>query len=106
MTLTKQPVVVSAKLRQSAKGQPCTFRLAGICNFNPETSVLCHVPCGMRGTAHKGPDVVAAIGCSACHQVLDQEPWKVDGNDIVRALAETWMYWLRMGLIKVAGVSQ
>lgn len=106
MTLQKQPVVVSDKLRKSAKGQPCTFRLEGICNFNPATSVLCHIPCGMRGTAHKGPDVVAAIGCSACHQALDQEPWKVDGNDIVRALAETWMYWLRTGLIKVAGVSQ
>lgn len=106
MSIEKQPVVVSEKLRKSAKGQPCTFRFEGVCNFDPATSVLCHIPCGMRGTGRKGPDVVAAIGCSACHRVLDQEPWKVDGNDIVRALAETWIYWLRMGLIKVAGVNQ
>lgn len=105
MSLTKQPVVVSEKLRKSAKGQPCTFRFAGICNGNPETSVLCHIPCGMRGTGMKGPDVVAAIGCSACHKALDEHPWTVDQADVVRALAETWIYWLRQGLIKVAGVN-
>jgi hypothetical protein len=104
MTRLKQPSIVSQKLRDSAKGKDCTLRLEGICNFDPATTVLCHVPCNMRGTSLKGPDVVACFGCSACHAVLDREPWKVDAWDVVRAVAETWMYWLREGLIKVAGV--
>lgn len=102
MTLQKRPPVVSQKLRDSARGQPCTLRLS-CCNSDPATSVLCHVPCNMRGTGLKGPDCVAVIGCSACHAALDREPWTVDAWDVIRALTETWMYWLREGLVTVKG---
>ncbi|MBC7213069.1 MAG: DUF1364 family protein, partial [Pseudomonas sp.] len=30
--------VVSKKVRESARGQDCTVRIPGICNFNPETT--------------------------------------------------------------------
>jgi hypothetical protein len=35
--------IISAKLRASAKGELCTFAIPGICNHNPETTVLCHI---------------------------------------------------------------
>ena len=35
--------VVSKKIRNSARGQDCALRIPGVCNFNPETTVLAHV---------------------------------------------------------------
>ncbi|MBY0239679.1 MAG: DUF1364 domain-containing protein, partial [Burkholderiaceae bacterium] len=29
-------------IRRAAQGQDCTLQLAGVCNYNPETTVLCH----------------------------------------------------------------
>ncbi|BBI46989.1 hypothetical protein KPSA1B_105772 [Pseudomonas syringae pv. actinidiae] len=36
--------MTSKKLRASAKGQDCTVRIPAICNYNPETTVLAHLP--------------------------------------------------------------
>ena len=60
-------------LRKSAKGQPCHIRLDGICNGNPETTVLAHLPDG-SGTGKMGgksSDIHGVFACSACHDVLD-----------------------------------
>ena len=58
--------------RQWAKGKPCQIRIPGVCNFNPETSVLCHVRlAGVTGVGKKAPDYLAAVGCSSCHDVVD-----------------------------------
>ena len=35
---------VSSAIRKAAKGENCTLRLPGICNFNPDTTVACHSP--------------------------------------------------------------
>ena len=32
-----------ANLRKLARGRDCQIRIAGICNFNPETTVACSV---------------------------------------------------------------
>jgi hypothetical protein len=59
------------KLTKHAKGEDCTIRLHFVCNFNPETSVACHMP-GVRfghGVAIKTG--FFAIGCSSCHDVVD-----------------------------------
>lgn len=93
----------SQKLRDSARGKECKLRFS-CCTFNPEQTVLAHVPCGMRGTSMKGPDVIACFGCSRCHAVLDTRPWEVDSADVLRAVAETQMIWIREGLLKVEGV--
>lgn len=99
--------VISKKLRDSARGQDCTLRLAGICNHNPETTVLAHVPCGQRGVGLKGPDVIAVFACSACHDVLDGRSAGgiVPAEDLVRALAETQLIWIRDGLLVVKGAA-
>jgi hypothetical protein len=45
--------------------------IPGVCNFNPETVVLCHAPHPNKGTAIKGPDTWGAYGCSSCHDEMD-----------------------------------
>jgi hypothetical protein len=65
-------------IRKSAKNQDCTLRIPGVCNYNPETTVLCHSPFleSGRGMGLKAPDDEACFGCSACHDVLDRRvPW-------------------------------
>lgn len=59
-------------LRKYAKGKPCQIRVPNHCNGNPETSVWCHVRIiGISGAGLKAPDLLGAIGCSACHDVVD-----------------------------------
>jgi len=68
------------KLRESARGQPCMIRIPGVCNGDPATTVLCHLPGG--GMGKKQPDLLAAFGCSSCHNV-------VDGRESVNLYNET-----------------
>lgn len=60
-------------LRKLAREQECQIRLPHVCNFNPETTVLCHFRLkGYCGTAIKPDDFIfGAWGCSACHDVCD-----------------------------------
>ncbi|OEU65357.1 MAG: hypothetical protein BA863_01775 [Desulfovibrio sp. S3730MH75] len=59
----------SKKWRDSAKDQPCTMRLYGCCNGNPETTVLAHE--NGAGMGKKADDFNAADMCSECHDVWD-----------------------------------
>lgn len=55
-----------------ARGRPCQFRIPGICNHNPETSVWAHVNRGgISGVGQKAPDICGGIACSSCHDVID-----------------------------------
>ena len=59
-------------LRKFAKGQPCMIRVPGVCNRNPETTVLAHYRmAGICGTGSKPPDSLGAWSCSACHDAVD-----------------------------------
>jgi len=59
-------------LRKEAKGRGCMVRLPGICNFNSETVVLCHIRLnGISGMGMKSPDLIGAWACSACHDEID-----------------------------------
>ncbi len=63
-----------SKITKAAKGRHCTIRLPGICNSNPETSVMAHLPSGVRfgkGMGTKPSDLLVAIACSDCHGVCD-----------------------------------
>ena len=63
-----------SKLTKLAKGRDCTVMLDGVCNRNPETTVLAHLNdkrlfrCGM---GQKVPDWAGAFCCYNCHEVLD-----------------------------------
>lgn len=99
----KRPPIVSEKLRQSAKGQDCQVRLPGICNFNPETTVLAHLNGG--GMAIKKDDIQASFACSRCHDEIDRRT-RMLNKDFVelehrRGVERTQEIWLEMGLITV-----
>lgn len=97
--------VISQKLRDSARGQECTLRIPGVCCYDRETTVIAHLPVpGFKGMATKVPDVFAVMSCHTCHAQLDQRRWEVDPMDMLRALAETQMKWLEMGLLRVEGM--
>lgn len=99
--------VESKPYRDAARGQDCTLRLPGVCNHNPETVVLCHLPCGMKGTAMKSPDNMAIDACSACHAVLDgADRWTIEARDYLRALAETQMRRLEAGIMTIKGAAR
>jgi hypothetical protein len=48
------------------------LRIPGVCNFNPETTVLAHIRRGgVAGMGQKPPDLCGVHACSACHDVID-----------------------------------
>ena len=79
-------------------------RIPGICNHNPETTVLAHLNGG--GMGMKQPDLLGAWCCSDCHDVIDGRNrrivypswdikiWHLEG--IIRTQQEL----LKMGLAK------
>jgi hypothetical protein len=104
-----------SKLRESAHMETCTFRIPGVCNGNPETTVLCHAPHPDKGMGIKGPDSWAAYGCSDCHAEMDgrtmryrriyagdvsDNTWGLFKNDIwLEAIRETQRRMIAKGLL-------
>lgn len=71
--------------RKLARGMPCMLRLPGICNGNPDTTVLAHYRMQPYcGTGIKPDDFIfGAWACSACHDEADRRTRKLE-NDFVR----------------------
>ena len=65
-----------SKLRRFARNQTCTVRKPGVCNSNPETTVLAHGH--GAGMGIKLDDHIACHACSACHDWLDRVASKDD----------------------------
>lgn len=61
------------KLTKAARGRDCQIRVPGVCNGDPETTVLAHFRMsGTRcGTGLKPNDLQGAWACSACHDAVD-----------------------------------
>lgn len=95
--------IVSSKLRASAKGQNCTIQIPGICNHDPETTVLAHAPSEVKGAATKSHDFHACFACHACHETLDQhrvEKWE-EYFYWLRGIQRTQAYWQAKGMLIV-----
>jgi hypothetical protein len=59
-------------------------RIPGICNGNPETTVLAHYRmAGTCGTGFKPNDFQGAWACSACHDEIDRRTRTID-TDLAR----------------------
>ena len=58
-------------ITQSAKGEDCTLNIAGVCNYDSETTVACHISCGSGGTNRLSGALAIAFGCSSCHDEID-----------------------------------
>ncbi|AGN78492.1 DUF1364 domain-containing protein [Pseudomonas sp. GD03651] len=60
------------KLTKAARGRECQVRIPGVCNGNPETTVLAHYRlAGTCGVGIKPNDLQGAWTCSACHDAVD-----------------------------------
>jgi hypothetical protein len=78
----------SKKILKSAKGENCTLRLVGICNFNSETTVAAHIG-RSRGMGIKCSDICIVYACSNCHREIDSHSRSTYADDINRAWEET-----------------
>ena len=73
------------KLRKEARGRDCMVRLVGICNHNPETTVLAHVRmAGISGMGLKADDLLGSWACSSCHDTIDRRANTDLDRDFVR----------------------
>ena len=62
-------------------------RLPGVCNGDPETTVLAHIGiAGTRGIGFKPVDLCGTWACSSCHAVIDGGKSSLS-RDQVRAYA-------------------
>lgn len=95
--------IVSSKLRASAKGQPCMFRIPGICHGSTETVVLCHLPSEIKGLGNKSDDFHAAFGCANCHEAIDNHRLSKEESLYysMRALQRTMRNWVTRGLVVI-----
>lgn len=61
------------KIRDSARGEDCAFRIDGVCNHNSETTVWAHSNMHEdgKGMGQKADDIFGAYACSACHEWYD-----------------------------------
>ncbi|NUU68448.1 DUF1364 domain-containing protein [Enterobacteriaceae bacterium BIT-l23] len=95
-----------ANLRKAARGRECQIRIPGVCNGNPETSVLTHYRMsGTCGVGCKPDDTQGAIGCNCCHDAVDgriKTPFTHDELRLMHAegVLRTQAIWIKEGLIK------
>jgi hypothetical protein len=92
-----------SKLRELARGKPCMVRIPGICNGNPETTVLAHVRIiGVSGMGIKAPDIFGAWSCSACHDYVDNRRKNSAGSvqrrlDLLEGMVRTQYELVQLG---------
>lgn len=95
-----------ADLRKAARGRECQIRIPGICNGNPETSVLAHYRlAGTCGTGIKPDDMQGAIACNCCHDAIDGRVKTEYSHDELRLMhaegvMRTLAIWKKEGLVK------
>lgn len=88
-----------ANLRKLAKGQQCQVRIEGVCNFNPETTVLAHLRmAGITGAGMKANDLLGAWCCSACHSATESNPDL--RREFLEGMARTQNELVKMGVVK------
>ena len=94
-----------SKLTKAAKGREWQVRIPGVCNGNPETTVLAHYRLsGTCGIGTKPNDLQGAWACSACHDVIDGRSGAVTRDEARQLHAEGVMrtqdQLVREGLVK------
>jgi hypothetical protein len=90
-----------SKIRKAAKGAECQIRIPGVCNYNPETTVLAHL--NGAGMALKANDIHGAFACSDCHNEVDRRTRHIDMEAArlahLEGVIRTQKVLLRIGLI-------
>ena len=82
------------KVQKSARGETCTLQIAGVCNHDTETTVLCHVSFNYgTGKRIRPNERNAVYGCSACHDAIDGRVVKFDLNTADIETIVDWHEW-------------
>lgn len=93
----------SRRYLDGARGEPCKFRFAGICNHNHETVVACHVHNDAFGMGRKADDFSVIDGCSNCHEFYDLRSHEMEPSlllsYVLRGLQETLRARIDRGLL-------
>ncbi len=86
------------KIQASAKGMDCTLNIAGVCSYDPDKTIFCHL--GFKygsGKRIRPNERNGVYGCSDCHDAIGS--WDdVYGMEIARALVRTAEARDRMGI--------
>lgn len=91
-----------SKLTASARDEECLVRLAGVCNGNPETTILAHFRMsGTSGMGIKPEDWQGAFACSACHTAVDTYKDPSIQLDFAKGVLRTIARQIEKGLIRV-----
>jgi hypothetical protein len=83
--------IASRKYLAASRGQPCSLRIVGVCNGDPETTVPAHILDRHSGRGIKASDISVADSCSACHA-------KFDGQAGEPLSHEDWLFYALRGL--------
>jgi hypothetical protein len=106
MDFLKETKVRSQALRDSAKGEQCTANTP-VCNYNRETTVLCHFNTGGKGMGSKDSDLSAGYCCNSCHDLLDSRTGILSQEDkyfyMMRSIVRTLHRMFEKGLITIKG---
>lgn len=98
-------MVKQTKITKSARGQDCQVRLPGICNFNPETTILAHIGNG-GGMGSKVNDIHSAYCCNCCHDEIDRRTRLMDAETAElfswHGVQRTQIMLIEQGLLVVA----
>lgn len=86
------------KITKSARGEQCQVRWSGICNWNPQTVVLAHLPDGSGSgkMGGKSNDLCSVYACSDCHDAIDGRRHVEDKKLFMLAVYEGHMRTLRL----------
>ncbi|WP_373078623.1 DUF1364 domain-containing protein [Zhongshania sp.] len=101
--------VTSKKIRDAARGQPCTLNIPGVCSYDDETTVLCHFPDEYGGMGTKPSDLSAGFGCMDCHDELDRRTRRIELDSVDREFfmrrsqSRTLGMLVALGIVSVAG---
>lgn len=91
----------SKAIRQAAKGENCTVNYPG-CNYNPETTVFCHLDYlwAGKGKGLKSHDI-GFFGCSDCHKIYGDKKMNDEYFYILRAVILTLKRLIEMEIVTV-----
>lgn len=105
--IPKQSPIRSKAIRNAAQGEKCTVEIITVCNGDPDTTVLAHLPDESHGISRKSDDLSACFACSGCHRVIDGvDSWpghedKIEDWYLRRALVRTWRRLIALGVVEV-----
>jgi hypothetical protein len=103
--------MTSKHVQDAARDEECTLNIAGVCNYDPATSVMAHLPDESNGMGTKSFFLSVAISCSACHDAIDRRTLAPAMTELDRAFymrraqTRTWRRLVEKGIVTIKGIN-